>query len=188
MKKIKDSIKLFRFNMVNMILFEVILKTVSFAVLIPLYYAFVNAAVRLSGISYLTKETVKKFFKAPSTYAFLFIMFLFISMYIMVDVAGVNYAYHRAYRLKKTSPVRMFIFGLKSSFRMLRPRNLPIFVTVLCYLPVMSSVVLSFDLLNIRAPYIIDLVSINKPITIAVVALYIFALIYTMRHIYRSYI
>ena len=67
MKNIKDSIKLFRFNMANVILFEFILKAASFAVLIPLYSTFINLAVNLSGISYLTKETVKKFFQAPST-------------------------------------------------------------------------------------------------------------------------
>ena len=79
MKNVKAAIKLFRYNLLYTVLFECFLKTVSFAVLIPLYYVFVNYAVKLSGISYLSKETAKKFFKAPSTYAFLFVMFLFIA-------------------------------------------------------------------------------------------------------------
>jgi len=182
MKDIKASIKLFKYNLVNVILFELILKTVSFAVLIPLYYTFVNYAVKISGISYLSKETVRKFFKSPSTYAFLFIMFLFISMCIMVEVSGVSYSYHRAHYLQKTSPFRLLVHGMKSSARVLRPRNLPIFGTTLCYLPIISNVLLEFDLLNIRAPYIIDIVSINKVITIVVVILYSFCVIYSLRY------
>ncbi|MEE3398521.1 MAG: glycerophosphodiester phosphodiesterase family protein [Eubacterium sp.] len=182
MKNVKAAIKLFRYNLLYTVLFECFLKTVSFAVLIPLYYAFVNYAVKLSGISYLSKETVKKFFKAPSTYAFLFVMFLFISMCIMVEVSGISYAYHRAHYLKKTSPLRMLLVGIRSSMRVLRPRNMPIFVTTLCYLPVISNVILVFDLLNIRAPYIIDIVSVNKGITIAVAVLYILVVLYSLRY------
>ena len=107
MKTIRDCIKLFRFNMTYTILFEIILKAVSFAVLIPLYYTFINVAVKLAGITYLSKETVRKFFRAPSTYAFLFIMIFFAAMVIMVDVSGINYAYHRSNYLKKSSPIRM---------------------------------------------------------------------------------
>ena len=182
MKNIRDCIKLFRFNMTYTILFEIILKAVSFAVLIPLYYTFINVAVKLSGITYLSKETVRKFFKAPSTYAFLFIMIFFAAMVIMVDVSGINYAYHRSNYLKKTSPIRMFLFGISSALRLLRPRNMPVFVTILTYIPVMGYVVLTFHFLNIRAPYIVDLVSINMRLTIACVGIYVILLFYSLRY------
>ena len=182
MKNIRDGIKLFRFNMTYTILFEIILKAVSFAVLIPLYYTFINVAVKLSGITYLSKETVRKFFKAPSTYAFLFIMIFFAAMVIMVDVSGINYAYHRSNYLKKTSPIRMLLFGISSALRLLRPRNMPVFVTLLTYIPVMGYVVLTFHFLNIRAPYIVDLVSINMRLTIACVGIYVILLLYSLRY------
>lgn len=188
MKNIKDSIKLFRFNMANVILFEFILKAASFAVLIPLYSTFINLAVNLSGISYLTKETVKKFFQAPSTYALIFILFLFTAMCIIVDVSGISYAYHRANYMKKTSPFRMLLVGLRSAIRVLRPRNMPIFPFVLCYMPVIVNIVFDFMLLNIKAPYIVDLVTVNAKVTVTVLALYALLLIYSLRYTFLLHI
>ena len=86
MKNIKDSIKLFRFNMFYSLLYELILMTISFVILIPVYYSFISLTVKLSGVSYLTKETVKKFFRAPSTYAFIMILFFLAAMFIMINV------------------------------------------------------------------------------------------------------
>lgn len=188
MKNIKDSIKLFRYNMANVILFEFILKAASFAVLIPLYSAFINLAVNLSGISYLTKETVRKFFQAPSTYALIFILFLFTAMCIIVDVSGISYAYHRANYMKKTSPFRMLLVGLRSAVRVLRPRNMPIFPFVLCYMPVIVNIVFDFMLLSIKAPYIVDLVTVNAKVTVTVLALYALLLIYSLRYTFLLHI
>jgi len=188
MKNIKDSIKLFRFNMANVVLFELILKAASFAVLIPLYSTFINLAVNLSGISYLTKETVTKFFRAPSTYALIFILFLFTAMCIIVDVSGISYAYHRANYMKKTSPFRMLLVGLRSAIRVLRPRNMPIFIFVLCYMPVIVNIVFDFMLLNIKAPYIVDLVTVNAKVTVTVLALYALLLIYSLRYTFLLHI
>ena len=188
MKNIRDSIKLFRFNLLFTILFEVFLKAVSFGVLIPLYYAFINLAVKLAGIKYLTKETALKFFKAPSTYAFVVIMMIFAAMYIMINVSGLSYAYKRANYLKKTSPLRMFGYGLKTSFRLLRPRNLPFILFVLCYLPVIGNVILNFRLLNIRAPYVIDIISVNIYMTIAFVFIYIMLLFFSLKYVFLIHI
>ena len=174
--------------MANVILFEFILKAASFAVLIPLYSAFINLAVNLSGISYLTKETVKKFFQAPSTYALIFILFLFTAMCIIVDVSGISYAYHRANYMKKTSPFRMLLVGLRSAIRVLRPRNMPIFPFVLCYMPVIVNIVFDFMLLNIKAPYIVDLVTVNAKVTVTVLALYALLLIYSLRYTFLLHI
>ena len=60
MKNVRDSIKLFRFNLAYNIIFEITLKMVFFVMFIPLYFLYINLAVNLSGISYLTKETVKR--------------------------------------------------------------------------------------------------------------------------------
>lgn len=188
MKNIKDSIKLFRFNMTYTIIFEIILKLVFLVMLIPLYYAYINLAVKLSGISYLTKETVGKFMKAPSTYAFLFIMFVFMAMCIIMDVSGISYAYHRANYLKKTTPMRMLFVGVRSAIRVLRPRNLPMFLFVLCYLPVITTVIFDFQLLNIRVPYMIDIVSINKYVTIVAVAIYVLLVISTCKYTFLVHV
>ena len=182
MNNIRKSIKLFRYNMVNTILFEIIFKTVSFAVLIPLYYTFINFTVRIAGINYLTKETVKKFLRQPSTYAFLFISLMFVSMYIMINVSAISYAYHRANQLKKTDPFRMLLMGLHCSLRILRPRNMPVFPFVLCYLPVITNVILNFSLLNIKVPYIMDLVSVNMYVTIGLIVIYSLMLLYSLRY------
>ena len=184
MKSIRDSIKLFRFNLLNIIIFEVIIKVISFAVLIPLYYSFISFAIKLAGVEYLSKETAKKFFKAPSTYGFLALSLIFAAMYIMINVSGLCYAYNRAYIMKKTSAIRMLISGLHNSVRLLRPKNMPLLAFVLCYVPIIGNVYLNFRLLNIKAPYIVDLLSMNMRITIGVIAVYVILLIYNFRYTY----
>ena len=188
MKNFKDSIKLLRFNMTYNILFALIHLTVSFAVLIPLYYAFISLAVNLSGVSYLTKETVVRFFKSPSTYALIFIMLVFASAYIILNVSAVSYAYHRANILKKTNPFRMYLHGFRTVLKTLRPRNYPVLILVLCYLPVAGTVFLNFMLLNIKAPYVIDIIAINEYITIAVAAVYVLLMLYAFRYIFVIHI
>ncbi len=170
------------------IIFEIVLKLVFLVMLIPLYYAYINLAVKLSGISYLTKETVGKFMKSPSTYAFLFIMFVFMSMCIIMDVSGISYAYHRANYLKKTSPLRMLLVGLRSAIRMLRPRNLPMFLFVLCYLPVITNVIFDFQLLHIKVPYMIDIISINKYVTIVCVVIYVLLVLSTCKYTFLVHV
>ncbi|MCR5214591.1 MAG: glycerophosphoryl diester phosphodiesterase membrane domain-containing protein [Eubacterium sp.] len=188
MKNIRDSVKLFRFNMANVILFEIIFKTVSFAVLVPLYSAFVNMAVSLSGINYLTKETMKKFLKAPSTYAFIFIMLVFMGMYISINVSAISYSCHRANHLMKTSPVLMAFVGFKNAIRILRPRNLPVFAFILCYFPVMTNVIFNCEILGIKAPYIIDFLSWNKILTIVIAVVYAILLLYSLRYTFLLHI
>ena len=188
MKNVRDSLKLFRFNILNILLFEVFLSVVSFAVLIPLYYAFTNLAIKLSGISYMTKENVAKFFKAPSTYAFILCMLVFIAMYIMINVSAISYSYNRANYLKKTGPIRMMFVGIRSALRMMRPRNYPMILFILCYLPVIGNVILTFSLLNIRAPYIIDILSFNMYITIVVLSIYGLIVLFSLRYIFVIHI
>lgn len=164
------------------------MKIVFFVMFVPLYYAYINLAVKMSGISYLTKETVGKFMKAPSTYAFLFIMLMFIALCIIVEISGVGYACHRANYMKKTSPMRMMFVGVRTAVRSLRPRNLPICFFILCYLPFIGIVIFNFVLLNIRVPYLIDIVSINMYVTIAAVVLYGLILIYSLRYLFLFHI
>lgn len=184
MKSIRNSIRLFRFNIINVIIFEIIIKIISFAVLIPLYYSFISLAIKFAGIDYLSKETAKRFFKAPSTYGFLALSLIFAAMYIMINVSGLCYSYSRANVLKKTSPLRMMAFGLHSSARLLRPKNMPLLLFVLCYVPIIGNVFLNFRLLNIKAPYLVDLFSMNMKVTIAVIVIYVLVLIYNFRYTY----
>ena len=184
MKNVRDSLKLFRFNLTYMILFELIIMAGFFAVLIPLYYTFVDLAVNLSGVSYLTKETVGRFFRSPSTYALIFIMFLVVSMYIMINVSGLSYAYRRANYLRKTSPFRMLMVGIRGAFRMLRPKNMVLILAALFYLPVIGTVLITLVLLNIKAPYAVDIVSINAYVTIAAIGLYLLLVLFSLRYIF----
>lgn len=188
MKNIKDSIKLFRFNMFYSLLYELILMTISFVILIPVYYSFISLTVKLSGVSYLTKETVKKFFRAPSTYAFILILFFLAAMFIMINVAGINYAYNRANYMMKTDPFRMLIAGITSSIRLLRPRNMPMAFVLLFYLPVMGNIFADLRFMNIHAPFIEDIFTLNIYVTISILAIYSLLMLFFMKYAFILHI
>ena len=73
MKNIKDSFKLFRFNIRRIVAFELVLQVISTALLIPFCYAFLNLVIRASGVTYLSRDNVSQFVHMPTTWIGVFI-------------------------------------------------------------------------------------------------------------------
>ena len=93
MKSIKDSLKLFRFNIRRVICFEIILMIVSTAILVPGGYLFLNFAIRANGDTYLSRENVSSFLSAPTTWIALLIVLLILSFFLLINYSGISICY-----------------------------------------------------------------------------------------------
>ncbi len=111
-----------------------------------------NLAIRLSGIPYLNKENVGTFFSEPFIYIFLILFVLLFLAFLQFQTAGLYYAMRASCRDEKAELHKMLWYGLRQTVRLLRPANFPAFVYLFFSLPIMGTVVYSFQLLNFRLP------------------------------------
>ena len=174
MKNIKDSFKLFRFNIRRIVAFELVLQVISAALLIPFCYAFLNLTIRASGVTYLSRENVAQFVRMPTTWIGVFIFAVILSFFLLINVSGLSICYDWANHTKKIGLIRMLILAVRHSVRVFIPHNMPMPLFVLCYLPVTGATIVGLTLLNIKFPrYLSDAIVINKWVAIGLVLGYI---------------
>lgn len=152
MKTVKDSIKLFRFNLPSVIIFEMLIHILAAAVLVPLYYVFCNSAIKLAGVNYLNRSNVGKFFKYPGTYLFILVYLIIAAFLISINISGLIHNYIAASTLKRVGPFRIFMYGLKGAVKSLRPLNFIAGIMALFFAPAMSIIFYTFNLLQLSLP------------------------------------
>ena len=189
MKNIKDSLKLFRFNLGRVIIFEVILLVTFSAIVVPVFYFLLNSMIKLAGIKYLSRENVAHFFKAPTTWLGLILMLMFFAFIILINVAGLSINYDWANHTKKVGIIRMLGIALRHSIRLFSLRNFPMFLYVLCYLPIMGVVVMGLLLINVSLPrYVAHLFTANIKTTLIVSVVYIIFTLINYLFVYTLHI
>ncbi|MBR6218648.1 MAG: glycerophosphoryl diester phosphodiesterase membrane domain-containing protein [Eubacterium sp.] len=157
MKGLKETIKLIRRNALSIMVFELLMRLISYAALIPMLYALVNVAVKCAGLDYLYKANIATFFKAPTTYLFFILILLIYAFMNFMNISGVIVAIDCSRRGRRITLPRLFFKSLKRAVWVLRPRNLGIMFTSLLILPLSSLALTSFSLLNIKIPgYIVS--------------------------------
>lgn len=152
MKKFKEGIKLLRFNLSSIILFEIMHKILSIAILAPLVYSILNFSIDLAGVDYLYNNTVNLYFACPSTYACFFVILLVIAIFFLVNICGIIWAMELSKREEKTNPLTLLIRGIYNALRIIRPKNMGIILYVLVILPVTFSVMVSGSMFSIKLP------------------------------------
>ncbi|MCR5148835.1 MAG: glycerophosphoryl diester phosphodiesterase membrane domain-containing protein [Eubacterium sp.] len=190
MKGLRETSKLIKRNALTIMVYELLMRLIAYAALIPMLYALVNVAVKCAGVNYLYKANIAKFFKAPTTFLF-FILIVFIYAFMnFINICGVIIAIDYSKRGRKIKIYRLFFSSLKRGFAVLRPKNFPILFFSIFLLPLSSLALTSMSLLNIKIPgYIVSYLKKQKVmmnvtmICYAVVSLISFGLIY-MIHIY----
>lgn len=189
MKNIKDSFKLFRFNIRTIVVFQIMLQVVSAAVLIPFCYAFMNLVIRASGVTYLSRENVAHFVRVPTTWVGIFMFFVILSFFLLINVSGLSICYDWANHTKKIGLIRMLILSIRHSVRVFFPHNFPMPLFVLCYLPVTGATVVGLALLNFKFPrYLTSAVTYNKWVAIALLAGYIILNIFFFMYVFAIHV
>lgn len=143
------------------------MKTAAFAVLIPLFFACVDISIRTAGVSYLSKENMRRYLETPWIYLFWIALILLMVYAAASETAAIAYSFHRGNFMQKTGPVKMLLAGFRLGIRILRPRNILVFLFLLVFPPVAGTVFLTFRLLNLKIPYFItDLLKSGKVLTL----------------------
>ncbi len=152
MKNFKEGIALLKFNLSSIILFEIMHKIISVAVLAPIVYAILNFSIDIAGLNYLYTSTMMLYFTKPSTYACLFVIIMVIAMFFLINICGIISALESSKRGDKTNPLSMLIKGLYNALRVINPSNMGIIFYVIGILPVTFTVMISGSLFGIKLP------------------------------------
>ena len=189
MKNIKDSLKLFRFNLGRIIVFEIILLVTFSAIVVPVFYFLLNSMIKLAGIKYLSRENVAQFFKMPTTWLGLIVMLTFFAFAILINVAGLSLNYDWANHTRKIGIVRMMGLSVRHSVRLFAPHNFLMFLYLLCYIPIMGVVVLGMALINVSLPgYVAHLISANIKTALLVLVSYLIFAVFNYIFVYALHI
>ena len=187
MKGLKETFILIRFNALSIFIYELIMRVISYSVLVPMLYAIINFSVKLSGVMYLYKSNINKFFKSPTTYLFIGLIILIYAFSIIINIFGIIIALDASKRREKIGFVELFFRSVFKAASLLRPRNFMILIVSMFLLPVSSIALTSLSLLNIHVPsYVMVYFSGKKAflntvsIAYAVLSFISFGLIYAL--------
>ncbi|MGN0436101.1 MAG: glycerophosphodiester phosphodiesterase family protein [Wujia sp.] len=173
MKTIKQSLKMLKFNLTTVFLFELVYKLISVAIMTPVLYYLLNTAINMAEISFINDKTIGKFFRYPSTYLFLFIILVIFAMHMLINISALIYITEASYWGKKISVIRTLFRSLANSLRVLKPKNFLIVFYVLLVIPFTNSVMLSGSIAGLKYPeYVRDFLSRHKSFAFTVIAIY----------------
>ncbi len=185
MKSVRESVELFRYNIVNIIIFEIFYKLMTAALLAPIFYWMLNTSIKMSGVTYLTKYTVNSYLKSPVTYIFLILFLIIVAAFTMINLSAMIYAMEASYRKDKINPLELLFKGLKNTLRILYYKNTPMVLYILIILPFTGASVLSASLMSFSIPdYLKSYFTINRDLFTVILLVYIILCFISLTLIY----
>lgn len=185
MKKLRESLKLLKYNFASVILFEIIYKLLSLAVLAPILYSILNYSVKLAGLGYLSGRTVGTYFRAPSTYLLFICILLIVSVYFLINISGLIYAMEASHRQEKTHALILLLKGLGNAVRIVNPKNMGVSLYVLFVLPFTYTVMITGSVVGMKMPEFFRRFLQQHHVVLAIVlVLYLIFCVVSMRRIY----
>ena len=181
MKTWKRSFKLLSYNFSSVILFEVIFKLLSAALLIPALYATINYSIKLAGINFLSFRTIKKYLMAPTTYVAILLIMMLVSIYFLVNISGIVYAMEASHRQIKINALQLLIKANVNAIRLLRFKNIFVMVDVLLILPLVYSSIIFSSVFELKFPgYFYDLIEKYRTSFVMICVAYLLLCILSM--------
>lgn len=152
MKSFTSCIQLMKQNWKSLFLFEVLFKAVSSVVFVPVLIALFNAALKLSGILYLSDENVYQFLKSPFTIIVVVILAIIATMIALIEISAIIQCLHASYYRQKISVVEMCYAGFNVSLKLIKRNNFLMIVFVLFIIPLTNFTLASGLLSSLKVP------------------------------------
>ncbi|WP_302826554.1 glycerophosphodiester phosphodiesterase family protein [Anaerofustis stercorihominis] len=183
---LKRCFKLIKYNIADLILFEIIYKSfILFAVLFC--EDLFKYAVKISGITHLTPDNVILMIKNPLS-AVICIILVFIFVYLtLLEIFGIIIYFESAKNRIKLSFIRIFTEAFKRSFMIFKPRNM--FIAFMVLLFPLNNIYLTSGYLNsVRFPeFILDFIKENVILSIVYIIILILIYIVLFKYIFSIF-
>lgn len=134
----KKRIEILFFNVRPLIAFEIIFKSITSAGLIPLIWFFLDIAMRINGLKYITQDNLGKFLINPFTLVLFVLLILILAILCVMDISAAIFTFEISRQRKKTKFVDIVKYSFSNSIRILKPKNLCIIPLVLVLFPMLN--------------------------------------------------
>lgn len=168
MDKIKKAVKLIQINWRTLAGFELLYKILSMAVFTPFFWGIFNFVMYITGYEYLTIENIIPFLLNPVTAAALFILFLCMAVYTMIDISAVIFILDQSFQGKKTGIIYAIKYAVKNAAKVFHRKNIFVAFIVLFLIPFLNIGVASSYVSSISIPeFIMEFIIGNKYLFVA---------------------
>ncbi len=111
MRSFRVSFQLLRHAWRPILVFELLLKTVTLLVLVPMLGGLLRLLLQAAHLHYLANANLLEFLRAPITWLGLFIVLLNLALYTLFELSAVTCCYSNARCGRKTSLLEMLRVG-----------------------------------------------------------------------------
>ena len=152
MSRLKQAVKMLRYNFSSIAFFEIVYRVLSLAILTPAMYGLLNVSMDIAGVSYLSSGTIYRYMRSPITYVAFLLILILIAFFLLINLSGIIYSMEASVRREKLNPMDILLHGIGNACRSLTPKNLLTLGYVLFVLPFTYSLTLSGTLLGLKLP------------------------------------
>ena len=149
---LREGFRLLKKNLSHVIIFEIIYRIISIAIMLPLFYLILNTSIKAAGIPYLTKGTMKRYFAMPTTYLFFALIVLVFAIYMVINISSLIYAFDCSECNLKTFSGAMLFHGLTDGLRCFRLKNMRMLLYQVFAMPFFYAIMTSGALVGIKMP------------------------------------
>jgi len=149
---------------------ELLFKIISVAVIYPLILFETRFLMKITGTNYITGETIKGFLKSPSVHAGVVLLLLLFGIYTIYEI-NLFLLFYETKDNKDVTYYEIFNEAFKRSVRFLKPDGIPVLISVIVLMIMLSltNLVMNY-MINNSYEYIVNI--IHKQIHISVYVYY----------------
>lgn len=172
---LKNTLKIFKYNLRTLIRFEFFYKIILTIILIPIAIESFNLTMKLTGYTYLTLENILSFLLNPITFVLLLLIIIFLTIITIFDISTLIVIFDVSYHEKKISvrdAIKVSISRCKNIFKI---KNISVAFLILFLIPFLNLGLSSNVITSIKIPeFIMDYISSNKTLFVLYIILYLF--------------
>ena len=180
-----DSVALIKMCGPSLLMFELLYKLSSIAVIYPLFLKGFDFTLSKAGFKYLTNTYVLQYIKSPYTIIFFLLVLIFFAFYITYEVSCLTVAFDAAYHGNTLSVADIFRSGARLMNKTMKVKRINTFFHVLSVSVMMNITVMIFFILNITFPSsVMRWIDAHRTFIIIMGLLFLAYFIYCMLHIF----
>lgn len=180
-----DSVALIKMCGPSLLMFELLYKLTSIAIIYPLFLKGFDFTLSKAGFKYLTNTYVLQYIKSPYTIIFFLLVLIFFAFYLTYEVSCLTVAFDAAYHGNTLSVADIFRSGARLMNKTMKVKRINTFFHVLSVSVMMNITVMIFFILNITFPSsVMRWIDAHRTFIIIMGLLFLAYFIYCMLHIF----
>ncbi len=177
--------KILGYNFKTLLGFEAIYKLISAIIFTPLFLGIFQIITKVSGYSYLTLENVFSFLLHPLTIIFLFLLFLLLTFYTLIDISTIIIILDSSYQERKISIKNAFLMACQKSMKVFKKQNIGLPFLIIFLIPFLNIGLSSGFISTIKIPeFILEFIINNKLLAVIYIIVMVALTIMLFRWLY----